>query len=242
MGQGQAAHQAVLGGIRVLKLVDQNVLEVFLVAGQALGMFVKQPHHEQQQIVEIHRVIGCQQFLIACVHPRRVALPGRRVAEGLGAEHVVLGFGDGREHRRGAVLLIVDRQVVEGQAHHPLLVVLVVDDVVAGQAERRAILPQPARAQRVKRAGGEQPQPGALQAGVDRSRKQSLRARTHLARGLVGKGDRQDARRVQAGLEHEVDQAIRQHARLAGARPGDNQHRARAGGDSLPLLGVEFVE
>ena len=42
MGQGQAAHQAVLRGIRVLKLVDQNVLEVFLVARQELGMFVEQ--------------------------------------------------------------------------------------------------------------------------------------------------------------------------------------------------------
>ena len=62
----------------------------------------------------------------------------------------------------GRYCLSLIRQVVEGQAHHALLVVLVVDDVIAGQAERRAILAQPARAQRVKRAGGEQPQPGAL--------------------------------------------------------------------------------
>ena len=63
----------------------------------------------------------------------------------------------------------------------------------------------------------------------------------HLAGGLVGKRDQQDPRgRDDAGLDR-VRRATADHARLAGARAGQNDQRAAGGLDGLALGVVEVV-
>ena len=68
-------------------------------------------------------------------------------------------------------------------------------------------------------------------------------ALAHLARGLVGEGHRQDVGGLDP-LRHEVGDARRDDARLAGARPGQDQHRTRRlqDGGTLGVVEVEEAE
>ncbi len=61
----------------------------------------------------------------------------------------------------------------------------------------------------------------------------------HLARGLIRKGEEQDARGADAVLD-EVGDAIGQRAGLAAAGAGDDQRGAGSGGDGLVLLRIEL--
>ena len=67
-------------------------------------------------------------------------------------------------------------------------------------------------------------------------------AALHLARRLVGEGDRQDLARPRAAGGEDVRDARGQHARLAGAGAGQHQHRPVQRLDRLPLLGIEVGE
>ena len=60
----------------------------------------------------------------------------------------------------------------------------------------------------------------------------------HLARGLVGEGDRDDAARRDAGLADEPGDAVGDDAGLSGAGPGEHEQRAARVDDRLPLRGV----
>ena len=64
----------------------------------------------------------------------------------------------------------------------------------------------------------------------------------HLARRLVGEGDGEDLPGEGAARGEDVGDARRQHARLAGAGAGQNQHRAVERFDRRTLLRVEAVE
>ena len=64
----------------------------------------------------------------------------------------------------------------------------------------------------------------------------------HLARRLVGEGDREDLRGPGAAAREDVGDARRQHPRLAGAGAGEHQQRSVDMLDRLLLLGVEFFE
>ena len=77
---------------------------------------------------------------------------------------------------------------------------------------------------------------------LDRGADQLADALLHLARGLVGEGDRENfGGRARPGVE-DVGDAGGQHARLAGAGAGQHQHRAFDRLDRLALLGVEAGE
>jgi len=112
------------------------------------------------------------------------------------------------------------RLVVLGRLQHLLdeaLLVLGVEDLEALGELRLA----PVHAQQAVRDAVE----GADPERRPRQAEQLLDARAHLAGGLVGEGDREDAvRRGALGLDHPGD-AVREHARLARARAGEHQHR-----------------
>ena len=67
-------------------------------------------------------------------------------------------------------------------------------------------------------------------------------AALHLARRLVGEGDRQDLVRPRPPRGENVRDARGQHARFAGAGPGQHQHRPVQRLDRLPLLGIKVSE
>ena len=66
---GTAARQQldhlVLAIVGVLIFVDQQIAQLLLPAQQGFGMFLEQLHRQMNQVVEIHRLISAQCFLIA---------------------------------------------------------------------------------------------------------------------------------------------------------------------------------
>ena len=101
------------------------------------------------------------------------------------------------------------------------------------------------------------PQVGRLAAkkactdGMERAERQFLRHAgaeqflqplAHFTRGLVGECDGHDVARRDVPHPNEIRRAMRQHARLAGAGPGQHQHRAIRGLNCLSLLGIQVGE
>ena len=64
----------------------------------------------------------------------------------------------------------------------------------------------------------------------------------HLARRLVGEGDRQDLAGAGAAHAENMGDATGQHARLAGAGPRQHQDRSVQRFHRLALLGIEACE
>ena len=117
--------------------------------------------------------------------------------------------------------------------HQAQLVVGIEDREVGLEADQLGVAPEQARAQRVEGA-----EPEALDAVPEQQRD----AQDHLARRLVGEGDREDLIRPRpAGHEH-VGKARGEHAGLAGAGAREHQERPVACLDRRPLLRIERVE
>ena len=64
----------------------------------------------------------------------------------------------------------------------------------------------------------------------------------HFGSGFVGKRDGHDRVRHYTHMLDQVGDAVRDHARLPAARPGQYQDRAFGGFDGFALLRVELVE
>ena len=69
-----------------------------------------------------------------------------------------------------------------------------------------------------------------------------LKALLHLVRRLVGEGHRHDRRRRHVLHLDEICDAVRYHARLAGARARENEKRAVGAQHGSALGRIEFVE
>ncbi len=64
MHGAQVSDQEILRAVSVLKLVDQDGTEALLVDRQALGMLTEQREGMEQQIVEIHGVLGRERLVV----------------------------------------------------------------------------------------------------------------------------------------------------------------------------------
>ena len=73
----------------------------------------------------------------------------------------------------------------------------------------------------------------------DRLAEHLAKPELHLARGLVGESHRQDFLRPRPALAQYVGDAGGQHAGLAGAGAGQNQHGPVQRHDRVALLGIE---
>ena len=105
--------------------------------------------------------------------------------------HLVLGLGDGAQHRAGREELLVHAKLLEAVLHHPDGVVGVVDGEGGGEAQPLNIPAQDAHTGGVEGGGPDVQGLGA---------QYPLQAVFQLSGGLVGKGDGQDGpggRRVQ---------------------------------------------
>ncbi len=72
--------------------------------------------------------------------------------------------------------------------------------------------------------------------------KQAPDALAHLAGGLVGEGDGEDAPRGDAALADQVGDAVRDDAGLAGAGAGEDEQRAVTVGDRLDLGRIQAAQ
>ena len=80
------------------------------------------------------------------------------------------------------------------------------------------------------------------QSGAAGSAQHGLDAPTHLARRLVGEGDREDAVRRDVLDLHQPRDAMRQHTGLAAAGAGQHQRRLERSRDCLALGIIQGVK
>ena len=226
-------HPQVLGAVRVLVLVDVEVVPAFLVVGEDLGPLLEEPHGLGEQVVEVERGRRAEALGVARVGLRELRLEvAARDLVGLdGADELVLPAADGTEDGGRAQLAGPgELEVAEDLADERGLVVGVVDDEAGVDADRGAVAPQHARAERVERAHRDV---AALLADEPED------ALAHLGGGLVRERDREDPPRGHAAHADEVGDPVRQHAGLAGARAREDEQRSLGRRDRTRLLGVE---
>ncbi|MMZ62024.1 hypothetical protein D1872_242080 [compost metagenome] len=140
----------------------------------------------------------------------------------------------GADHRLNGLrleLLRVDVQFLHNVADNGELVGRIQNGKIRRKPDALDIAPQDPHAHGVE---GGHPNVPAIRAADEAGY-----AVLHLARGLVGKGDRQNGPRRRLAGGDQVGDAVRQHARLAAARAGHDQQRPFRRDDGFPLLRVQ---
>ena len=185
---GQQRGQAVLQGVGVLILVDEDVAELALVVFPHVAGRFQQPHRVPQQVVEIQCVGVPQLFIVKRIHfthsdftPVVDGFPLLR--EILRRLHVIFGAGDDGLHLPGREGLLLQLQFLDDVLDDALAVVAVVDGEAAVKAQSVDVAAQDADAGGVER--------GRPHVGGHLLPQHPAKALLQLVGGLVGKGDSQ---------------------------------------------------
>ena len=225
MRRAHSAEDARLQQVGVLVLVHQHVV---VQSGDARGEIGRRLEHrrpEEQQVVVVdevplllaQRVVGEERddLLLVLEEVRQLAVE-QLVERELGVDVARVQVVE-RLLLREALRRLGEAQRAAGELHQVLRVALVHDGEVGRQAGGAAELAQEPVADRVE---------GAAVHARARGPDEPLGAREHLAGGAAGEGEQEDALGRDASLD-EVRDAVDERARLAGARAGDDQQRAR---------------
>ena len=211
----QPAGDGVLGLVRVLVFVDQDVAKASVEFGPQLRVVFQCQCGPKEQIVEIEGVGGSHLLFVDLVDlgddlaEKVVGIVGVLVRR----QQLVLGLADGPLDGLRCEANIVDVRGFQGRFDHADPIGLIVNGEVAFQADPIGVGAQQADAEAVEGA-----EPDAL-AGHE-----SLDALAHFLGRLVGEGDGQDLIRPDPLLD-EVSDAPRDDARLAAAGPGQDEQR-----------------
>ena len=229
---GDQLEPAVLGVVGVLVLVDEDVAECGCVALADLGEQLHHVDRAHEQVVEVHRVHAVQLGLVHAidVDDRLLEVRPDELAVALRVAQLVLCVGDLAMDRRGCEALRVDVELLDAALHEPARVGLVVDRELARVAE-----PVRVRAQHACAGGVKRHQPHRARPGAD----EQLDPLAHLLRRLVRERDREDLVGPRLPGREQVRDPVRQHARLARARAGEDQQRPLAVQDRRALRLVE---
>ena len=240
VGLRQPADDRILRIVGVLVLVDQNISELLLVAGQHVGAVPQQDVGLQKQIIEVHRAVALAALAVDVVNIAEFGNLGLPVLGGAGRigqigarrDEAVLGVGDPRREQVGLVLLVWKVQFADNGLYQILAVVGFVDRERVGEADLPGVLPQDARKHRVERTHSD------IAAAVVGDHLRDTLA--HLLGGLVRKGQGQNVPGLHALLDHVCD-ARGQHAGFA--RPGacDDERRRVVIDHGIPLGGVQTL-
>ena len=244
----EVPHEQVLNPVRVLVLVHEHVPEAARVAVADSVMGVEDLEDLEEQVVEVERVLLAHALLVALrdldVDVLLHAARAEAVPTGLALAAAVLLGADPAADDGRAELLGVVTQLLDDLLDEAVAVRRVVDREVPGvPVEDLDLAPQDPGAHRVERTD-----PGAARAagggsGLGRpARDEALNALAHLARGLVGEGDRQDLPGRHPPRRDEVRDARRDDPRLAGSRARDDEQRPVAVQHGFPLGIVEALE
>ena len=234
MARGQEIGDGVLDVVGVLVLVHADLAEAVLVALQDLRAPAQQLKGLDEQIIKVHGVCLGEAAVQLTVRARGGTV--RRVG---GACHLVrthqrvLSRGDLGANRVHRKLLLVYIQVSHDGLDQAARVVVIVDGEVGAIPHKLRVLAQHAHAHGVEGAG-----PHAARAVGQ----QGLQALAHLGGGLVGERDGQDLPRLHALVCDHVRDAVREHARLAGARSREHQQRPTRALRGLALRRVQAGE
>ncbi len=236
LGAGEVAEQNVLGAVRVLVLVDEDVVVAVLPLLERAVARLEQAARQDQEIVEIDRVVLLQERVVTA--PDRgadpVKLPPRLVGEVGRAAELVLGTGDDRTDRAGREQPFRDAGVAHRLPEEGPLVGGVVDREASVEPDLRAVPAQEPGAEGVERAGCEIGEGGVAQ--------ELLQAAAHLLRRLVGERDGEDLPGRHVQIPDEVGDPVRERPCLARPGPGEDEERASGVGHRGTLLRIEDVE
>ena len=204
--------------VRVLVLVDEDVAERVLPVGERVGEALEHLDGEHQHVVEVDGVRADQPLLVALVDlgDRLVVERGDAAHVLVRADQLVLRIRDLAVDAARREPLRVDAEVLEARLDDPDLVGLVVDREARAVAEPLRLAAQHATA-----GGVEGEDPGRARLTTEHP----LEPLAHLARRLVRERDREDLVRLHAVRADQVGDPVGQHARLAGARAGDDEQR-----------------
>ena len=239
MIEGELADELVLGAIRVLVFVHQDVAKPLIVPPANVRGLVKERDCLEQQVVEVERIrlakfpfvevkYGCQ------LRPLSV---GGVAVEFLRADASVLGVADLGERRARGRDQLGQPQLLEAGLDDALLVVPVVDREVAAVAEPVDVAAQDADAKGMERRNQRRTRQAHSTLGEERSH-----PLLHLVCRLVGEGHAENALGRHAAHLDQIGDAVRYHAGLAAARSGENQQGAVRLLDCATLLGIEVVK
>ena len=239
----EQAHQLILAAVGVLIFVDHDVAQPAIPGVPRVLIVEEQADAFEQQIVEIERIGLVQRLLVFLVNRRdfRHARIGRFAVHLLRRFLQALGVADLRKRRAIRHRLLVEPHAPVGGLDDGELVFIVVDGKRSGEAgangrQRVAVAPQQPHAERVERRNLRRPFESVIS-----SSSEATRERISPAALLVNV----TARTADGGHVLRADQVrdpMRDDARLAAARAGENQHRAFGGFDRFTLLGIEARE
>ena len=214
---GQQGHQLELDEVGILVFVDHQPLVAVAVSLQDLGVFLPKPHGKQQQVVKIQKIHLLEALLVALIAFGHLGGTGKiRMPDVIRPLRIGFGHRDAPAPQRRVVALPDLPQRIHYLHYQPLLVALGGNGEAAAVPQLLGMAPQHADAEGVEGADGHRI--GRLRA------KHPSDALAHLARGLVGEGDRHDGVRLDA-MPHQVGNSLHNYRGLAGAGPRQQQQR-----------------
>jgi sulfur carrier protein ThiS len=227
--------QLVLHAIRVLVLVDQDVLPAAPVVAEYLRKAFEELRGLHEQVVEVEGVGVDEQPLVRVVDlGGALAVDVGRAGRRLRGSHTgILPVVDPPPDPPRIARLGIQAMTLESVLHDSQSVGFVIDHETAGVAQVGDVAPQDSRAGRVE---GRDPEISCGRA------EELLHAFAHLARSLVGEGHGQDAVAGNATHADQVGDAVGEHPRLTAS--GSRQHEQRPLGrlDGLALFGVQAFQ
>ena len=241
---GQQRHQFILGGVGVLEFVHQNVLPLALILLPHLQILPQEQGSAHEQIVKVHGVVQEEHLLIASVDTPAHLFKVAGGLHPLRAHQFILPIANLGAHGLGAEALLVQIHFLQNRAHQRELICAVVDDPIGLKACRLHIHPQDAGANVVECPNRQPAQPLALARRWRRKivPNQMDNPLFHLPGRFVGKGDGQDIPGRDAPLFDQIGDAPGEYPRLAGAWPGQHQHRSFGRLHRLALGSIEVVQ
>ena len=229
---GEQQHDRVLRLVRVLVLVDEDVLEAAAVLLEHVGVLAEQAHGVHEQVVEVHRPGGDEALLVLGEHLGVLALEdvlsgGGRVRR---VDELVLPRRDLGVHPPRREALRVEPEVADHVAGEAGGVGLVVDRELPRVAELVGVGAQDAHARRVERRHPHRPAPPARPARPTRWRISSAALLVNVMARIAPAAH---------ALVDQVGDAVGEHPGLAGAGAGDHEQRSALVDDGVELVRVE---
>ena len=196
------------------ELVDQDVREFLADRAALVGVALGESHHQQDEVLEVDRVGGAQALVVLDVDALGRFVEVRIECHVVGAAALLLLAENAREHRARRVPPLVELEVAHDALHDGALIGGVVDQEVGIYTDRCAEAAQQLGGGGVEGAHPQIPRDLAEHA---------FEPVTHLASGLVGEGDAEDAVGRDVLARDEIGDAVGDDAGLAGAGSGEHQ-------------------
>ena len=231
---GEQLQPFVLGLVRVLIFVDEDVAEAVAISVEDVRLGPEDHQHMQQQVAEIAGVQRLQPLLIL-----RVEFGAAAGGEGFGLAGIDLLRGpaailppvDERGELARRPALLVEIRSGDELLQDPELVVGVEDREIGLEPDELGMASEHSRGDRME---GAEPRHA-----LDRSAGYLRHALLHLARGLVGEGDRQDLARPGLAGRDQVGESRRERCGLSGPGACEDENRPFGRQDSFALRRVQ---